>query len=375
VALAVMIVIVGLLYVAVGEWRDGEPTSRTGALCADKRSSASGVRVDGNRFVSDGKTWYPRGLNIVRFVAHADVAVDEGGSVAESLDRWNRQECVVMKEFGANVLRIQVGQPTIDPASQLYDAGYFAMINQRVREALDSGFVVSLSLQWEKPESAPRQSRPDVNSQQIWQKFATAWGDDTRVIFELYNEPKGEPTAENWKVWLRGGPYAENPSGQSVGIQTLIDTVRDAGAKNVLLLPGLKLQKSLERLPVDEVVDPLNNFGFAFHTPNLTRGVETLEERIGYLADDYPLWATEQVGASSWSKCYEHLDEDYAWYFPWLAKRGIGVTAPWDRRAVWGGVFGRTLTTMDDFSCRPIGEGTSGPGELFHDLFQNGYPN
>ncbi len=194
------------------------------------------------------------------------------------------------------------------------------------------------------------------------------------MIFELYNEPKGPPTAQNWKVWLDGGAYPENPSGQSVGIQTLIDTVRSAGAENALLLPGLQLQKTLQGVPADEVVDPLNNFGFAFHTPNLTRGVKVLESRIGYLADEYPLWATEQVGASSWDKCYEELDEDYAWYFPWLAERGIGVTAPWDRRAVWGAEFGRKLTSMDNFRCRPAREGTSGPGELFRDLFLNGYP-
>ena len=378
VVLAFLLVVAGILYFATVDRSDDEPVSNGGngenALCAAEHLSAPEVRVDGPHFVSEGKTWYPRGLNTERFATASEHAQKDGAGVAASLNRWDRRECNLMKEYGANVLRIQVGQPTIDPESRLYDPEYPAMIDRRVREALDSGFVVSLSLQWQKPDSAPKQPRPDRNSQQIWKKLAMTWGDDTSVIFELYNEPNGPATAKNWEVWLHGGSYSQNPSGQTVGMQTLIDTVRGAGAKNVLLLPGLKLSKTLEGVPADQIVDPLDNFGFAFHTPDLTAGVKGLEKRIGYLADTHPLWATEQVGASPWSKCYERMDEDYAWYFPWLVERGVGVTSPWDRRSVWGDAYGRQLTSMDGFTCRPPRQGISGPGEMFHELFVNGYP-
>lgn len=373
--LVLLLVLAGILRLSGADWTESDPGgSRGNELCSDEHESASGVRVEGRHFVSDGATWYPRGLNTERFAAYGELAHNDGAGVTASLERWDKRECDLMKAFGANVLRIQVGQPTIDPESPLYHPDYPAMIDRRVREALDSGFVVSLSLQWQKPDSAQKQPRPDTNSQKIWQKLATTWGDDTRVIFELYNEPNGPTSAENWQLWLHGGAYPENPSGKTVGIQTLIDTVRGAGAKNVLLLPGLMLEKSLQGVPVDQIVDPMSNFGFAFHTPNLRDGESGLETRIGYLADKYPLWATEQVGASPWSKCYEQMDEDYAWYFPWLVKRGIGVTSPWDRRSVWGDDYGRKLTSMDNFSCRPAREGVSGPGELFHELFLHGYP-
>lgn len=374
-AVALALVVVAVVRLTTQDPAENNPALDRGiGLCANEKVKAPGLRVEGRHFVSGGATWYPRGLNIERFATNSELARDDSAAIAASLKRWDKRECTLMRDYGANAVRIQVGQPTIDPESPLHDAGYAAMIDRRVREALDSGFVVIMSLQWQKPDDARKQPRPDRNSQQIWQDLAETWGDDTRVVFELYNEPNGPATAQNWQVWLRGGNYSDNPSGKTVGMQALIDTVRGAGAENVLLLPGLMLSKSLQGVPVDQVVDPMNNFGFAFHTPNLKDGESGLEARIGYLADRYPLWATEQVGASPWSKCYEQMDEDYAWYFPWLAKRGVGVTSPWDRRSVWGDAYGRELTSMEGFSCRPTREGIAGPGELFRELFLNGYP-
>ena len=64
------------------------------------------------------------------------------------------------------------------------------------------------------------------------------------VIYDLYNEPHDV----SWDVWQNGGRITDRPNGRKagparayacVGMQTLLDTVRATGAKNVVVAGGL----------------------------------------------------------------------------------------------------------------------------------------
>ncbi len=71
----------------------------------------------------------------------------------------------------------------------------------------------------------------DTNSLKFWQEVASKYKDDGHVLFELYNEPHDI----SWPIWLHGGTVQEY---QAVGMQDLYDTVRKAGANNVVIAGG-----------------------------------------------------------------------------------------------------------------------------------------
>ncbi len=83
---------------------------------------------------------------------------------------------------------------------------------------------------------------PDQNSVTFWKDVAATYKDHPAVIFDLYNEPHDV----SWEIWQKGGKVTEKArrsdvgkSYEAVGMQSLLDTVRAAGAKNVVVVGGL----------------------------------------------------------------------------------------------------------------------------------------
>ncbi|HLX94247.1 MAG TPA: cellulase family glycosylhydrolase [Verrucomicrobiae bacterium] len=86
---------------------------------------------------------------------------------------------------------------------------------------------------------------PDQNSVIFWHDLAGRYKNHPYVIFGLYNEPHDV----SWEVWRNGGtamdiPAEWNPDKakmtyEAVGMQKLYDTVRAAGADNVVTVGGL----------------------------------------------------------------------------------------------------------------------------------------
>ncbi len=91
---------------------------------------------------------------------------------------------------------------------------------------------------------APREKHAE-----FWQDVAKKYKDHPAVIFELLNEPHDIP----WKVWRDGGPVTDKKksadvaaqnsqalvSFQSIGMQKLVDVIRETGAKNLIIAGGL----------------------------------------------------------------------------------------------------------------------------------------
>jgi hypothetical protein len=95
---------------------------------------------------------------------------------------------------------------------------------------------------------------PKQEHVEFWRDAGAKYKDHPAVIFDLFNEPHGM----DWKTWRDGGFVAEkekpadedaflseaekakNKQGfESVGMQKLIDAVRDAGAQNIVVCGGL----------------------------------------------------------------------------------------------------------------------------------------
>lgn len=90
---------------------------------------------------------------------------------------------------------------------------------------------------------------PGEDDLNFWKDAARRYKNHPAVIFELFNEPYDI----SWETWRNGGPVVppkrfanaplqdqEQPGEfQSVGMQHLLDAVREAGAKNVVIAGGL----------------------------------------------------------------------------------------------------------------------------------------
>jgi hypothetical protein len=168
--------------------------------------------------------------------------------------------------FHANTVRFQVALDLLyEPSgegyiSQSYIDSYITAVANAVALARSKGFAVIVSMQWESQASGKSVCDDDGNigatldgnptddhadlawaallGSSAWQNNSTGtnFNDDTGVLLEIYNEPSmGSKcaTATDWTDW-------ETP------LQALATDIRNDGAKNVLIVPGMSTDKTLD---------------------------------------------------------------------------------------------------------------------------------
>ena len=99
---------------------------------------------------------------------------------------------------------------------------------------------------------------PDWNSVYFWNSLAsTAWiQNNPAVLLGLFNEPF-DPSFNDqsnfWNVWLNGGAtgYGDGPA-NTPGMQKLLNTIRTAGANNIVVAGGLNYAFDLRGIIGDE---------------------------------------------------------------------------------------------------------------------------
>lgn len=148
-------------------------------------------------------------------------------------------DIAAMKAWGANVVRLTLGQQLWLPGCPDHDPAYAAAVDQAVRWVTERGMLAVLDLHFGAPtcSGAGANPMPDTRSVNFWTSVATRYRNAPLVAFDLYNEPFGVSP----EVWLHGGP-AVTVQGRpytAVGMQTLYDAVRGTGARNLVLVGGL----------------------------------------------------------------------------------------------------------------------------------------
>ncbi len=147
------------------------------------------------------------------------------------------------------------------------------------------GFAIIVTVQDEGPSGEPNKQpirMPDEATTRANLTLVSMFGHDDDVMIDLFNEPALHPSPEHWRIWLNGGSL---PGQNVVGMQSLIDAVRGAGAQNVLLVGAPK--EIFAGVP--EIHDPLNNFVYDPHVLNPKGNKATADEwqsRWGFLADE-----------------------------------------------------------------------------------------
>src|ERR1039457_7042729 len=80
---------------------------------------------------------------------------------------------------------------------------------------------------------------PDDNSVTFWSSMAAHYANNPAVLFDLYNEPY-DYDGNGWRIWHDGGTGLNAAYNfHTPGMQTLLNTVRAAGANNTVVIGGL----------------------------------------------------------------------------------------------------------------------------------------
>jgi hypothetical protein len=179
------------------------------------------------------------------------------------------------------------------------------------------------------------------NTEAFWRDVATYFRDNDGIIFEPYNEPYPDNNRASdvaWECWRDGCMATQWDSTESyaaVGMQALVDAIRDTGAQHFILLGGVEysndLSQFLERMPED----PLKNLGAAWHVYNFNSCVTPAcwDLEPGSVRAVVPVVATE-IGQSDCSgttflkPLMTWLDASQIGYFAWSWNRSMGPCVP-----------------------------------------------
>jgi endoglucanase len=200
------------------------------------------LKVVGNQILnSNGEPVRLRGVNC----ACLEWTSDGQGHILETVR-------VAIDDWKVNHIRLPLCQdrwfgkaPEQDPNES--GQAYRALVRQVVDLCTSKGVYVMLDLHWsdtgEWGQNIGQHSMPDENSLAFWKDFAPVYANNPAVLFDLYNEPHDV----SWDIWLNGGEVTDKPNNprqtartfKAIGMQSLLDAVRAAGAKNVVVAGGL----------------------------------------------------------------------------------------------------------------------------------------
>lgn len=259
-----------------------EPTA------APSGDRAPALHVSGNRLVN---------ANGTPVVLHG---VDRSGGETQCVQDkgiWsgpmNQAAVTAMTKWHINAVRIPLneacwnGQSYVN--SRYRGASYRRAVEAYVTLLNRNGLVAILDLHWSDGayyRAASAQSagcssaravcqKPMPDSAQsvpFWRSVAQTFKDNDSVIFDLFNEPfpgnvPGGTETEAWQCWLHGGS-CNGIQYQVAGMQTLVNTVRNTGARNVIMLGGVTWSNDLTQWLKYEPGDPDHNLAASWHSYN-----------------------------------------------------------------------------------------------------------
>ena len=199
------------------------------------------IKVVGTKIInSQGMPVLLRGVN----AASMEWTSDGQGHILKTID-------TAIHDWHVNIIRLPLSEDRWfghGPEQTNGFQGYRELIHQVVEACETNRCYIILDLHWsdcnEWGTNIGQHSMPDLNSVLFWKDLATVYANNPAVIYDLYNEPHDV----SWDVWQNGGRITDRPNGRKagparaydcVGMQTLLDTVRATGAKNVVVAGGL----------------------------------------------------------------------------------------------------------------------------------------
>lgn len=216
-------------------------------------AAPSQLHVSGNQILTDaGCTIRLKGVNVdgMEFDPTGNQGPTGEGitaTVAEAVTAWH-----------ANILRIPMNQDYWFGCGGSNAVTYQTVIQEIVNYCSANGAYVLLDLHWSGNQTGAtspcggagwgnaksdncnggcEEYMPDDNSVTFWSSVAgTSWiQNNSAVLFDLYNEPH-DYNPDGWTIWLNGGT---DNGFHTPGMQGLLNTIRTAGAQNIVVAGGL----------------------------------------------------------------------------------------------------------------------------------------
>jgi len=229
-------------------------TGYTAPTLTVSNACTSGLSVSGINIIANGQPIRLRGVNM-------------GDPFGARNPDWypmysTADYANIARNWNANVVRISIF-PT--QWKNMDHAVLLAGLAQEVNAALDSGMYVIISYHvigwpngWYQAACCGNSEDTYDSSMNVatsfWTQMALTYGADTRIIFDLWNEPVHD--ASDWNdttYWTELKPFYE----------TLIQTVRDNDAQNIVLATGTGWASWLGGIKDDPLADA--NVVYAYH--------------------------------------------------------------------------------------------------------------
>ncbi len=206
-------------------------------------AATSGIlHVEGNRLVdSAGNMVILRGAQIESAfnVAHPSAAE------RQATDHLNGETFSIMHDdWHMNVLRL----PICDYLWEVDKTGYVTRLQEVVSDANRAGLYVILDLDSDQRCGARHANSvfkmPYLHALTFWGAIAAAFENSPMIIFDAFEEPH-TLHADDWSFWLHGGRV----HGISyVGMQDIVDTIRQRGAKQPIVVESLPDRNGLDAI-------------------------------------------------------------------------------------------------------------------------------
>ncbi len=244
-------------------------------VTASKAASASvatGLHVVGNLIESgNGQVITPHGVDRMG----GEYSCPGGNTFDGPVDQTSVN---AMLSWKVNIVRLPMNEDCwlgINgyPAGGLSTSQYHQAFINYVNLLNQNGIIVIIDLHWTNSgdnKATGQQPMPDLDhAPAFWTSVANTFKGNSSVIFDLFNEPYGV----SWSCWKNGSTSANSGSCNSTnfavaGMQTLVNTVRNTGASNILMLGGLSYSNDLTGWLANEPSDPDHNLAASTHIYN-----------------------------------------------------------------------------------------------------------
>ncbi len=316
----------------------------------------AGLHVVGNRIgVSDGHTLTYHSYHGVNRSGSEYICTEKGSTFDGPSDQASINAILAWK---VTIVRVPLNEDCwlgINgfPTAGRTAAEYRQDIVNYVELLRQNNLAVILDLHWNAPgsqQALKQKPMPDADhAPAFWSSVASTFKNDLFVMFDLYNEPY----TIYWNCWLAGSAGANAKPCQDVdfavaGMQTLINTVRSAGASNVILVGGLDYANNMYGWLQYKPHDPQNNLAADFHIypPNSCSDTACLDDAVAPVAAHYPV-LTDEMGE------FDCGDNFINGLMPWFDSHKISYLAwAWDTHDC-----SQFPALISDYSGMPTGYG------------------
>ncbi len=242
-------------------------------------SAPTGLHVVGNQLEDgSGRVIVPHGTDRMG----SEYSCPSGATFDGPVDQTSVN---AMLSWGITIVRLPLNEDCwlgINgyPGGGLSASTYHQNVVNYVNLLNQNGIIVIVDLHWNNSggnQATGQEQMPDLDhAPAFWTSVANTFKGNSSVIFDLYNEPHDV----SWSCWKNGstsayGGACNNVSFAVAGMQTLVNTVRNAGATNALMLGGLAYSNDLSGWLANKPSDPRNDLIASAHIYNFNACANT----------------------------------------------------------------------------------------------------